>query len=84
MSLEPFLARHAAEMIGFTVESYLELRSLLVQNHTTHRIFGHYFFLDLMEKCASCLLSLTVKKKKKFGKQIKLNCKLNTFAEVFA
>jgi len=72
---EPFLAGHAAEVIGFAVKSDLELGCLVVQYYAANWIFRHYPYLNLNGKCAFCLLSLVVgekgcKQKKYDGKKV--------------
>jgi hypothetical protein len=73
MALKPFLAGHAAKMKGFAFPRDLEFGRLLVQNNTAHWIFRHYSCLDLMEEYTFCLLSLTVKKEKIWGRSQKLS-----------
>jgi len=60
---ESLLAGDAAKMIGLSIIGDLELGQVFVQNGTANKIFGHY--LNLMEECVFCLLSLVVKKEKK-------------------
>jgi len=70
---EPFLAGHAAKVIGFAVKSDLELGCLFVQYCAANWIFRHYLYLNLNGKCIFCLLSLVVKKvvnkKSRMGKK---------------
>jgi hypothetical protein len=63
VSFESLLAGDAAKMIGLSIMGDLELGQVFVQNGTANRIFRHY--LNLMEECVFCLLSLVVKKRKK-------------------
>ena len=78
--LEPFLAGHTAEVIGFTVKRDLKLGCFVVQNCAANWILRHYPNLNLNEKYAFCLLSLVVRKaanKKSDGKkrcETKMRC----------
>jgi hypothetical protein len=62
VSLEPFLACDAAEVISLTVKGDLKLGCLVVQYRAANWIFRHYPDLNLKGKCAFCLLSLVVRK----------------------
>jgi hypothetical protein len=54
--LEPFLAGHTAEMVGFPAKSDFELGCFFIQYGAANRVFGHYEALNLNEKCTLCLL----------------------------
>jgi hypothetical protein len=54
--LEPFLAGHTAEMVGFPAKSDFELGCFFIQYGAANRVFGHYEALNLNEKCTRCLL----------------------------
>jgi len=47
MPLEPFLANEAAEMVSFTLISYLELSCVFIKDCSAHRVSIHYGCLYL-------------------------------------
>ncbi len=46
MAFESFLADQAAEVVRFSVVSYLEFGCVIVKDCSTHRVSVHYFLLS--------------------------------------
>jgi hypothetical protein len=61
VTLEPFLADKAAEMVGFTLISYFKLGCVVVQNCSTHGVSVHYFRLSSWMNLFSSYLLLMVR-----------------------